>query len=104
MGREINPASLLLPADLGAVADITLKAYPAQYALQPLIAAGAAFRLQQADRVARIARNLVRAPQQTVRRTAEPSKFSPGRRETADHSLHFCLASGLDPKRVGEGT
>src|SRR3546814_18456350 len=28
MGREINPASLLLPADLGAVADITLKAYP----------------------------------------------------------------------------
>src|SRR3546814_14078037 len=82
MGREINPASLLLPADLGAVADITLKAYPAQYALQPLIAAGAAFRLQQADRVARIARIVVRAPQQTVRRTADPSKFSQLGRES----------------------
>src|SRR3546814_5011114 len=95
MGREINPASLLLPADLGAVADITLKAYPAQYALQPLIAAGAAFRLQQADRVARIARIVVRAPQQTVRRTADPSKFRPASLETADHSLPFCVASGL---------
>src|SRR3546814_11469755 len=95
MGREINPASLLLPADLGAVADITLKAYPAQYALQPLIAAGAAFRLQQADRVARIARIVVRAPQQTVRRTADPSKFRPASRETADHSLPFSVESGL---------
>src|SRR3546814_16879586 len=95
MGREINPASLLPPADLGAVADITLKAYPAQYALQPLIAAGAAFRLQQADRVARIARIVVRAPQQTVRRTADPSKFRPASRETADPRLPFCVASGL---------
>src|SRR3546814_10661851 len=54
MGREINPASLLLPADLGAVADITLKAYPAPYALAPFIAAGAPFSLQPADLVSRM--------------------------------------------------
>src|SRR3546814_9670600 len=75
--------------------DVCSSDLPAQYALQPLIAAGAAFRLQQADRVARIARIVVRAPQQTVRRTADPSKFRPASRETADHSLPFCVASGL---------
>src|SRR3546814_13023350 len=103
MGREINPASLLLPADLGAVADITLKAYPAQYALQPLIAAGAAFRLQQADRFARIARSVVRASQQSVRRHGVPSKFTPARRENTDTIHQVCVASGRGGEREGIG-
>src|SRR3546814_15846925 len=64
MGREINPASLLLPAGLSAVADITHKAYPTQYVLQPSLAAGPAFRLPQTHHVPRNARTTVRPPPQ----------------------------------------
>lgn len=94
-GNDLDPASLVPPADFARIEGITLKAYPAQYALQPLVAAGAAFRRRQPERVGAISRIMVRAAKQTVARTADPAKFQPATRESADHSLPFCVACGL---------
>lgn len=93
-GHEVSPEALA-PSGAALVPDITLKAYPAQYALQPIIAAGARFAASAPERVAGIAGIRVRASQRTVARTADPDKFRPSSGETADHSLPFCLAVAL---------
>lgn len=94
-GEDLDPASLVPPADPTRIEAITLKAYPAQYALQPLVAAGAAYRRHHPDRIGAIDRILVRASRQTIARTADRTKFQPATREAADHSLPFCVACGL---------
>lgn len=95
VGRDLDPAVFVPPADPSRILAISLKAYPAQYALQPLIAATSAFHHAQPRRVEAIRRIIVRAARQTVERTADRAKFRPASREAADHSLPFCLASGL---------
>ncbi|MGD1879007.1 MAG: MmgE/PrpD family protein [Kiloniellaceae bacterium] len=94
-GTDLDPAALVPPQEASRVRAITLKAYPAQYALQPLVAAAAAFHRAEAPRLGAITRIVVRAARQTVARTADPAKFKPASREAADHSLPFCVASGL---------
>ena len=93
-GLEVSPEALT-PHGAALAPAITLKAYPAQYALQPIIAAGARFAAANPARVADIARIRVRASQRTVARTADREKFRPASGETADHSLPFCLAVAL---------
>jgi 2-methylcitrate dehydratase len=80
------------PVDLSA---ITLKKYPAQYALQPLIAA--ACNAHQLGRGAArgIEKVVVHASRRTVERTADPAKYVPSGPEAADHSLPFCIAVAL---------
>jgi len=94
-GEDLDPATLIPPAEPARIETITLKAYPAQYALQPLVAAGAAFRRREPERIDAIDHIIVRAAKQTVARTADRAKFRPITRESADHSLPFCLACGL---------
>lgn len=103
-----DPEGLVPPTTTERILDITLKTYPAQYALQPLIAEGAAFRRRNPERVDRIARIEVKAAAQTVARTADPAKFRPASAEAADHSLPFCVAIGLldgnlTPASLGRG-
>lgn len=94
-GKPFDPAAFVPPSDTARVEAVTLKAHPAQYALQPLIAAGAAFHRRHPEQVGAIARIMVRAAKQTIMRTADPAKFRPASREAADHSLPFCVACGL---------
>lgn len=94
-GKDLLPEAFVPSLDWARIEGVTLKRYPAQYALQPLIAAAAAFRQRHAERVSDVARILVRAAKQTVMRTADPAKFQPASREAADHSLPFCVACGL---------
>lgn len=95
ISENLDAAALVPPADPSRIEAITLKAYPAQYALQPLVAASAAFRRRHPDRIAAIDGIVVRATKQTVARTADRAKFQPATREAADHSLPFCVACGL---------
>ena len=89
------PPELLIPDGISLVPEITLKAYPAQYSLQPIIAAGASFAAAEPGRIADITRICVRASRRTIARTADREKFRPTSGETADHSLPFCLAVAL---------
>lgn len=88
-------AEVLLAEGVSLIQGITLKAYPAQYALQPIIAAGVDFAAAEPGRIAAISRIRVSASRRTVARTADPEKFRPSSAETADHSLPFCLAVAL---------
>lgn len=75
------------------LSSVSLKAYPAQYALQPLIAAACdAARSSLGDRLEAV---IVRASKRTVERTADPAKYAPETPEAADHSLPFCVAAAL---------
>jgi 2-methylcitrate dehydratase len=80
------------PDDLSA---ITLKTYPAQYALQPLIATAVAAHGADPDVAPRLDRLIVRASRRTIERTADPAKYAPTGPEAADHSLPFCVAAAL---------
>ena len=93
-GMDVSPDQLVLtsPHDLSAIA---LKTYPAQYMLQPLIAAATAVRTEDPGVAVRLDRVVVRASLRTVERTADPAKYKPVTPEAADHSLPFCLAIAL---------
>ena len=80
------------PDDLSA---ITLKTWPAQYALQPLIATAIAAYAADSSLARRLDRVLVRASRRTIERTADPAKYAPEGPEAADHSLPFCVAAAL---------
>ena len=91
----LHPDDLLPPEPPDGLSAISLKGYPAQYALQPLIAAAASYHRRAEAGAALPSRVLVRASRRTVERTADPAKYRPTSAETADHSLPFCLAMGL---------
>jgi 2-methylcitrate dehydratase len=87
--QDLVPASA--PDDVSV---ISLKIYPAQYALQPLIATASTIRgdskmLEQIERI------IVRASWRTVERCADPAKYVPRSAEAADHSLPFCVAIAM---------
>ena len=86
-------ARRLVPTTAPDLSQVTLKLYPAQYALQPLIAAAA--RASAPGLAGRIERAVVRASRRTVERTADPAKYAPSGPEGADHSLPFCIAAAL---------
>ena len=89
------PVQDLVPAAApDDVSVISLKIYPAQYALQPLIATASTIRgdarmLEQVERI------IVRASWRTVERCADPAKYVPRSAEAADHSLPFCVAIAI---------
>jgi len=74
---------------------VSYKQFPVQFELQtPVeIAIGLRSRLQAA--AARIAAVEIEVPPVTTKRTADPAKFKPRNRETADHSLPVCVAMAL---------
>jgi 2-methylcitrate dehydratase len=73
---------------------VSLKAFPAQVGLQAVIEAALAVG-PQLGLNAEIAEVTVHVPERVATRTADPAKYAPTNRETADHSLPFCAAYAL---------
>jgi 2-methylcitrate dehydratase len=87
--------SLVGCLDRQAITEVWLKRYPAQYALQPLIAAGIGLQETMPNVHRRITEIKVTASRRTIDRCADAAKYSPSSAETADHSLPFCVAVAL---------
>lgn len=94
-GMDI-PLHDLVPATApDDVSVISLKIYPAQYALQPLISTAGTIRASDPTLLDQTERIIVRASWRTVERCADPAKYVPRSAEAADHSLPFCVAIAL---------
>jgi 2-methylcitrate dehydratase len=96
-------ASSLSAADTGTwrIADVSLKRYPIQYALQAPVEAATKLHRDLAGRFDEIVRIVISVHTRQLARAADPAKFHPRNRETADHSLPACVAMAL---RDGEVT
>ncbi|WP_426959562.1 MmgE/PrpD family protein [Muricoccus radiodurans] len=94
-GPDENPDSLALDFDRWRIEGVSLKSFPVQYALQAPVAA--AIRLHPAlrGRLEEVASIRARVLPDTLKRAADPAKFHPTDRETADHSLPSCIAMAL---------
>jgi 2-methylcitrate dehydratase len=78
------------------VESVTLKRYPVQFEIQGAVEA--ALKLASAlpsHTAMNIAKVTVSATAEAKERTADPSKYRPSNRETADHSLPCCVAMAL---------
>src|SRR3546814_12590203 len=81
---------------------VSLKADPVQYALQALAEAAERLHAQVGRRLDEIAAIRVGVRSETLARTADPKKFAPKNRETADHSLPSCVALALADGKLDE--
>jgi 2-methylcitrate dehydratase len=100
-----NPAAAALPADdVGRwrIGDVSLKRYPIQYALQAPVEAAAQLHRDLAGRYDEISRIVISVHTRQLARAADPAKFHPANRETADHSLPVCVAMALRDGEVTE--
>jgi len=73
---------------------VSYKQFPIQFELQTPVELALELHRRIAD-VAHIARVEIDARPITIARTADPAKFAPKNRETADHSLPVCVAMAL---------
>lgn len=82
---------------------VSLKQFPVQYALQAPVEAAIRLHPEVRDRLGEI--TLIRASvrQENLDRAADPDKFRPANRETADHSLPSCVAMALIDGKLTEG-
>jgi 2-methylcitrate dehydratase len=96
-----TPVTLNLDHDSFRIERVSLKQYPVQFNLQAPVAAAIRLHTELKGRIADIARVVVRVKEETLKRTAEPEKFKPADRETADHSLPACVAMALIDGRLG---
>ena len=78
-GMDIAADDLVPTATPDDLSAITLKTYPAQYALQPLIATAVAAHAADSPLARRLDRVIVRASRRTIERTADPAKYAPDR-------------------------
>ena len=74
---------------------VSLKQFPAQFALQAPIAAAVRLHEGAKHRLDEIQQIRARVKQDALGRIADPNKFQPMNRETADHSLPSCVAMAL---------
>jgi len=79
----------------GAVRRVSLKQFPVQYTLQSPIEAALRLRAALGVDAMTLQRIQVEVPADVCRRTADPAKFHPDSRETADHSMPCCVAMAL---------
>lgn len=101
-----TPAGATLSAvDTGQwrIGDVSLKRYPIQYALQAPAEAGAELHHQLGGRYDQISKIVISVHTRQLARAADPAKFHPANRETADHSLPVCVAMALRDGEVTEG-
>lgn len=97
-GTKVSP-SVFSGAGDGAILAVSLKQFPAQFALQgPIEAAIGAAADGPAD--AHPVSISVAAPASTLARTTDAGKLRPDNRETADHSLYSCVAMAVADGRV----
>jgi 2-methylcitrate dehydratase len=84
------------------ISDVSLKRYPIQYALQAPVEAASQLHRELAGRQDEIAKVVIAVPTRQLARAADPAKFRPANRETADHSLPVCVAMALHDGEVSE--
>jgi 2-methylcitrate dehydratase len=77
------------------ITKVGLKRFPLQFELQTVAEAGVNLHAKARERIGDIAGIVVETYPITIERTAEPSRYDPKTRETADHSLPVCLAMAL---------
>ncbi len=85
-------AALDLSPGTASARRVSLKRYPVQFGLQAPIEAALTLREAFAAALPDIVSMRVEAPTKVCRSTADPAKFTPDNRETADHSLPCCVA------------
>ena len=94
-GRAESTSAFALDHDSYVLERVSLKQYPVQYALQAPVAAASRLHREIAGRYQDITAIRARVRHETLARAADPDKFNPQNRETADHSLPCCVAMAL---------
>lgn len=94
-GREEDPGAFALDHDAWRLEGVSLKQYPVQYALQAPVAAAIRLHASLRGRLEEIVAIRARMRPEALARVADPEKFRPTDRETADHSLPSCVAMAL---------
>lgn len=90
-----NIDDFALDHDQYRIERVSLKQFPAQYALQAPVAAATRLHDSVKHRLGDIRRIRAKVKHETLARAADPNKFRPLNRETADHSLPSCVAMAL---------
>src|SRR3546814_15238079 len=84
--------ALDLSPGTGRATRVSLKQFPVQFALQAPVEATLKLRHELGAAADGMRALQVEVPDKVLRRTADPAKFKPENRETADHSLPCCVA------------
>ncbi|MBO9355641.1 hypothetical protein GG851_16775 [Bordetella petrii] len=84
--------ALDLSAGTGRARRVSLKQFPVQFALQAPVEATLKLRHELGAAADGMRALQVEVPEKVFRSTADPAKFKPENRETADHSLPCCVA------------
>jgi 2-methylcitrate dehydratase len=92
--ESLGVGEMNLDPGTDCVTRVSLKQYPVQYSLQAPIEAALELR-SQLSQASSIRELRIEMPPDACRRTADPAKFAPSSRETADHSLPCCVAMAL---------
>lgn len=96
---KVQPAEPAVRLELAPgkfrIGEVGLKRFPLQFELQTIAEAGVNLSAKARGRIGDIAGIVVETYPITIERTAEPSRYNPQTRETADHSLPVCLAMAL---------
>jgi 2-methylcitrate dehydratase len=85
---DLSPAT-------GSARRVSMKRFPVQYTLQSPVEAALQLREILDGRMDGIESITIEMHADACRRTADPAKFAPSNRETADHSLPCCVAMAL---------
>lgn len=93
--EEIGVEALDFSPGTGSARRVSMKHFPIQFSLQSPVEAALRLRQQIGGDTSRIASINVEMHADALRRTADPAKFKPANRETADHSLPCCVAMAL---------
>lgn len=93
--EKLGVSGLDLEHNTGAVRRVSLKQFPVQFTLQSPIEAALALREELGSAVTAIRKLRIEVHADAARRTADPAKYRPANRETADHSLPCCVAMAL---------
>ncbi len=88
LNLELDPAKFRL-------LNVGLKRFPLQFELQIIAEAGVEIRKAMKSDVSGIQNIIVETTPSAKEKTADPSRYRPKTKETADHSLPLCLAMAL---------
>ena len=94
-GRAEDPDAFAFDLDAWRLDSVSLKQFPVQYALQAPVAAAIRLHAALRGRLDEVVAIRARVRPETLGRAADPDKFRPTDRETADHSLPSCVAMAL---------
>ena len=94
-GPEEDLTAFALDHDRWRLEEVSLKQFPVQYALQAPVAAAIQLHRALRGRLGEVTAIRARVRAETLTRAADPDKFRPTDRETADHSLPSCVAMAL---------